>query len=289
MLNLPHCPTTGGGVHRWLLGAANLIARSGVSPSAAVEILAAESRTCGRRVPPREIESAVAKAFAESRSSARPRYLNSQPAAWPRPIQSRIDAITSTGFGAVELWEASPVRLTGDGPDAEELVDLLFPGNPLLCCGSGSDRFDTKPREDWRGQLGELALIVPSPMSALTGRTQDGKESARSNSNTGPRRYLVVEFDQGSFDDHAARLAHLAGMAPLAVVVHSGNKSLHGWFACRSATEQKQHAFMRYAVCIGADPATWTRSQMVRLPEGQRENGVPQRVMYLNEKVMETC
>ncbi len=37
--------------------------------------------------------------------------------------------------------------------------------------------FDTRPRDDWRGEMSALALIVPSTMSAITGMTKDGKES----------------------------------------------------------------------------------------------------------------
>lgn len=37
---------------------------------------------------------------------------------------------------------------------------------------------------------------------------------------------------------------------------------------------------MRYAVSLGADHATWTRSQFVRLPDGTRDNGHRQAVYY---------
>ena len=64
-------------------------------------------------------------------------------------------------------------------------------------------------------------------------------------------------------------LLHLAKVAPLVLAVHSGGKSLHGWFYCAGQPEEKWLHFMRYAVSLGADPATWTRSQFVRLPEGR--------------------
>ena len=101
-------------------------------------------------------------------------------------------------------------------------------------------------------------------------------------SNTGPRRFLVCEFDTGAPDDHAALLLHLATRAPLVLAVHSGGKSLHGWFYCAGQAEEKLRRFMSYAVGIGADPATWTRSQFVRMPDGQRENGKRQVVYFFN-------
>ena len=74
------------------------------------------------------------------------------------------------------------------------------------------------------------------------------------------------EFDHGTPDEHAALLVHLAGHAPFVCAAHSGGKSLHGWFNVEGEDEEKTRGFVRYAVSLGADPATWTRSQFVRMP-----------------------
>jgi hypothetical protein len=132
-----------------------------------------------------------------------------------------------------------------------------------------------------------MQLIVPSPMTARTGVTQEGKESAHSLANTGPRRFLVIEFDTGSMDQHAARLLHLGGKAPMALAIHSGGKSLHGWFYCAGQAEERLLRFMRYAVALGADPATWTRSQFVRMPDGTRDNGKRQAIFFFNPGVVQ--
>ena len=42
-----------------------------------------------------------------------------------------IEAVAHTGNGLVDLWEASPVRLDSDEPKTDQIIDLLFPGNPL--------------------------------------------------------------------------------------------------------------------------------------------------------------
>jgi hypothetical protein len=163
----------------------------------------------------------------------------------------------------------------------------LFPNDALLCCGASIREFDTKPREQWRGKLAELALIVPSPMTAPTGLTKDGRESAHTLNNTGPRRFLICEFDTGDADEHAALLLHLAEYAALVCAVHSGGKSLHGWFAVPGLAEDVILRFFRYAVSLGADPATWTRSQFVRMPDGTRDNGNRQTVFFLNFRALE--
>ncbi|HZS17407.1 MAG TPA: hypothetical protein VFA51_05675 [Candidatus Udaeobacter sp.] len=168
----------------------------------------------------------------------------------------------------------------------EEIIDALFPGDPLLCAARSNCEFATCSREEWRGKLSALQLIVPNPMTARIGRTQEGKESAHALSITGPRRFLVIEQDCGTVDEQAAVLLHLAERAPLAIAVHSGSKSIHGWFYCVGQPEEKLRAFMQYAVSLGADRATWVRSQFVRMPDGRRDNGTRQSVYFFNPQVL---
>ena len=119
-------------------------------------------------------------------------------------------------------------------------------------------------------------------MTNKIGTTQNGKKSTHSLDNTGPRHYLVIEFDEGSLNQHAAVLYELAQKAPLCLAVSSGGKSLHGWFDVKQSSTELQHAFMRRAVSLGADPATWTRCQFVRMPDGLRNNGNRQTIVYFN-------
>jgi hypothetical protein len=200
---------------------------------------------------------------------------------------AKRESIIAAGGGLADLWELSRVRLDDNDPHTEEIIDRLFPGNPLLCCGESSSSFATRLREQWRGQLASLQLIVPSPMTAVTGTTKDGRESAHTLSNTGPRRFLVCEFDSGSEDEQSALLIHLAGYAPMVCAVHSGGKSLHGWYYVAGQNEDKVLRFFRYAVSLGADPATWTRSQFVRMPDGTRDNGRRQTVFFLSYRPLE--
>jgi len=275
------CPQAGGGVHRWLLGRANQCRSRGLTPDSAADVLAEESRTCGRRVPSREIADAVNVAF--DRPGCAPRTCTSAKT-WPKPDPRLIQQAESSGLGLPDLWEASPIRIEDNDSHTEQIIDLLFPRDPLLCCGWAMDNFDTRPREAWRGDMAGMQLIVPSPMSKVEGITKDGRLSRHCLDNTGPRKYLVVEFDQGTPDQHAARLLWLAERAPLVLVVHSGGKSLHGWFRCRGASDGVLRKFMRVAVMIGGDPATWTRSQFVRMPDGQRDNGKRQTVFYVDQE-----
>jgi hypothetical protein len=142
-------------------------------------------------------------------------------------------------------------------------------------------------------------------MTARRGLTRSQKLSAHALSSTGPRRFLIVEFDfvEGSTDEarllskleaegrdvrdlSAALLLHLAEMAPLALAVYSGGKSLHGWFHCEGVAEQNISRFCWYAAALGADRATWVRSQFARMPDGLRDNGRRQSVYFFNPGVI---
>ena len=139
-------------------------------------------------------------------------------------------------------------------------------------------------------------------MTARTGTTQTGRTSPKTNANTGPRQYLVIEFDfkpdERSEDarllgfakqfglnttrDICAALAdHLAQIAPLALVIWSGGKSLHCWHPCAGVPEEKLKTLFTYACTLGADPATWTPSQFVRIPCGRNAKTMKrQEVLY---------
>jgi len=279
-------PRAGEGVHAWLYR----VARQLHAHLPAVEIVALlESRVqgCGRHVSRQEIADAVKNSLAcawQPSGNAAPVQSMSK---WPKVNQEQRAAIIRDGGGLVELWEASRVRIEDNEQHTEQIIDRIFPGNPLLCCGKSSSVFDTKPREDWRGELSAQQLIVPSPMSAVTGLTKDGRESKHTLANTGARRFLICEFDTNTPDEHAALLLHLGTFAPLVCAVHSGGKSLHGWFYVHGQPDAKVERFFCYAVTLGADRATWTRSQFVRMPDGQRDNGNPQTVFFLNFKPME--
>jgi len=213
-------------------------------------------------------------------------------------------------LGLYDLWESSPIRLESPENQSEEIIDVIFPGNPLLCCGKADYEFATRRRVTWRGHLHRLAKIVPNPMLTVSGHTQDmGRLSEHTKEATAARVYLVIEFDFSEFagdgktpsqwaplvrewtaagitvgDAGAALHLHLALRLPLVLVVHSGGKSLHGWYYVYETADNQLRPFMAYAVSLGADPHTWLRSQFVRMPDGRRENGNPQITYYFDPR-----
>jgi hypothetical protein len=280
-------PDAGEGVHNWLFRVSRQL-HAHLPGVEIIRLLEERVATCGRHVSRAEIENAVSNslkcAWQPSHGSA---TVTKTIPKWPDLNKEQRESICADGRGLADLWELSNPRIEDSEQHTERIIDHLFPGNPLLCCGTTSQQFDTRPREDWRGEMPELSLIVPSPMSDVEGVTKEGKPSRHTLSNTGARRFLVVEFDTGTSDEHAALQIHLAGYAPLVCAVHSGGKSLHGWFYVNNQPDAKVEKFFRYAVSLGADRATWTRSQFVRVPDGTRNNGKRQTVYFLNYKPLE--
>lgn len=303
-------PVAGQGVHNWLFRAALVLFRCGREESVrtTVETLVTG---CGRRVSVREMDEAIHNARGAARQTAGQRTGKTE-TRWPKPNLEQIEAVVANRGGLVDLWEASPVRFDdATEPVTETVFDRFFPGNPWLCCGPSVTEMEARRREDWRGKLAGLSFIVPNPMTAATGRNQAGEETKRCLENTGPRRFLVIECDFAEYardgmaetdfaplvrrwreegktpaDAGAAVLMQLGEIAPLALAVHSAGKSVHGWFFCEGIGESTLLTFMRCAVVLGADRATWTRCQAVRIPDGMRDGKTRQGVYYFNPAVI---
>jgi len=285
-LSIKPCPPAGSGVHRWLLSAANSCRNSGLSEADAFAILEERSRNCGRPVPPSEIRDAIQTAFQTPQMPHGSRQPSlERRSIWPSVDQVRVSTIVAGGFGISDLQLKSPCSL--ESLSTEGIIDRIFPGNPFLCVAEKkpTDAI-TLPREVWRGRLAESALIVPSPMSAPMGTTKNGRRSPRCLDNVGPRQFLVVEFDSGTRASQAARIWYLAARLPLILGVHSGGKSVHAWYWVHGTPENTLLQFMRAAVALGADPATWTKCQLVRIPGGLRDNGKRQAILYFNPQAI---
>jgi hypothetical protein len=274
-------PSSGEGFHSWLFRAARALWKCDRTENDIRAVLENAAETCGRHVSVREIEDALRNshtcAFQTKSHQWRP---------WPKVNAEQREAVIASGAGLVDLWEISPARFEDSESHTEAIIDRLFPGNPLLCVGKSMSEFATRTREEWRGQLSSMQLIVPSAMTARIGLTKDDKQSAHALSITGSRRFLVIEQDKGTIDEQSAVLLHLAGRGPLALGVHSSGKSIHGWFFCAGRSEELLRRFMEYAVSIGADPTLWTRSQFAGMPDGLRENGKRQVVYFFRAEVV---
>jgi hypothetical protein len=230
---------------------------------------------------------------------------------WPKPDYIYVDEEVCNAISLYDLEEASPIRFTDADAQTETVIDSLFPDNPFLCVGKAANIFCTRRREKLRGRMEACQFIVPNPMRHWYGFNADGNQSERCADNIGPRHYLVIECDFTKYklnkrtnqldatrwlpfinkwasrgieiaDACASLLWVIAKHLPLVLVVSSGGKSLHGWFRTCGLNETDLLSYMKFAVSIGADSATWRPFQLVRMPGGLRDNGNRQSVLYFN-------
>jgi len=169
---LASVPEPGQG-HAWLYKVARQL-HAHLPALEIVTLLETSAANHGQRFTHREIVEAVQNSVAAAwQPNGRPRPMQAA-SKWPCVDQARRTAIIRDGGALARLWEASPVRLADNEAHTEEIIDRLFPGNSLLCCGKSNSVFDTRPREAWRGKLAAMQLLVPSPMSAIEGVTKEG-------------------------------------------------------------------------------------------------------------------
>lgn len=311
---LANPPEAGGGVHAWLFRVARQL-HAHWEPEQIEAALVAATRSCKRLVPVTEIRNAIrnsaGSAWKPTRLEAATvapdcddewagvpepdavENLDNRPAApsqpspvvAPRPRWPRRDGVAvelactraeGSGVGSLyDLFERSPIRPpAGAAPGG--WIERLFGPSEFVCLGTSDPKTAaTKRRPEWGRLPEDAALVVANPMTARLGATQDGRPSPRCLGNTGARRWVVLEFDQGTIDEQAAlhwylnAQAERLGWATLRLAVHSGGKSLHGWYGPVESEETAQK-LMTFAARVGADPATWNKCQLVRLPGGRR-------------------
>jgi hypothetical protein len=197
-------------------------------------------------------------------------------------------------------------------PPLEEIIDRMYPGNPLLCRAAASQRWArTDTRESIRGVEKEMEWLVPSPMSKVTGfaHSTNNPNSHRCRENAGPRVYLVLDFDLSEinglgesiakwkakgvsiWDVQAVIIAHLANegnprQGPF-MIVNTGGKSLHSWYVIHAGfPEAMALDFLSRAIPLGADKRAELPEQLFRFPGGTRksDSNQPQSILLYDEK-----
>lgn len=234
-----------------------------------------------------------------------------------KPDLDRIYELVVNGPHRQEFRELSPVAIfDANGSAATNIVNewAAYSGidDPWVCYGS-RDRFYTRRLSYMREAARMFEQIVPSVMKCQYGKTKtaDGHLSQHSLDNTAERLCYVAEFDftpvtkkrepsvwaplikacaekgYSVLDMNAALAAHLRTIGPLWITVYSGGKSLQSWFPCRGVNEQELNAWrLEEVMPLGACPSTWCRSQFVRMPDGQRDDGTRQSIEYYNPEIL---
>ena len=308
-------PVAGQGVHQWVYGAAHKT-YAHLESNEQIALLKWAVYRSGRPPQPGEVENAVEKVRLKHEHGA-----DTPEAAWTPPEPELTDQLVMAGPRLAELQEElSPVRPLSDDP--AYWLNVLFENDPLLCIAREVVRhilnkppeikryWHTKYKSEWiKGNLNGYGLFVPNIAAATSGKTkEEGKPSTRCEEMFPLRTYLGIELDYSILsrdgtketvwapwvrkwsqsgrsvqDACAAVLWHLSQYGPMVMAHWSGKKSLHSLFRAHDSTPATLRQHMNYAVRLGADKATWSTCQLIRLPGGTRvENGNRQAVNYFN-------
>jgi hypothetical protein len=299
---LRNCPEPGQGVNPWIFKTA-LSLTNYFEDYEIIDMLETFVSCSGRA---REILRAVTRAReiakGEEGGGSGPR------AHWPAVDYTMAHkAVVDCPVRLKDLRSISPMGLSTEVPRTEEILDVLYPGDPLLCFARAVQGSWTRRREFWRGRASTFSFIVPNPMTKKRGTKSDGSQSERCLDNTGARQFLPIEFDISESGPWAPYVSEwrnkgitigdanvalhwalaTAGLPrfPWLLAVHSGNRSVHVWYPCAGYAEEEVRPFMYRAVGLGADRATWTKCQLVRMPDGVRDNGQRQQVHFFAPQV----
>ena len=235
--------------------------------------------------------------------------------------QSDTDAFWRAALAAhppedaqAELWESSPIALKGDPSDDLPLVlTQLYKPDDILYIGMKADDAapgeNLRPVKDWlRG--GTLApCMIPNPLTGHPERdnsgnivlSDNGKPRYKSVPCVADFRFCVVEFDEKPRDEeHRQYLLgkwaafFLYADLPLAAVIMSGAKSLHGWLRadCTNLAEwdRKIRPYYRGLLKdLGADNNLQSPNHPSRTPGQLREDPPHRRqsLLYLNPGILQ--
>lgn len=283
--NLP--PAGGGGCHAALLSVANLGARAGVSDGQIAADLRAHVHGT-RRVSDREIWDAIEKAFVPSVPLPRmaPRI-----AVDSRKLLDHILA-RGAGFTLERLGEASPVPITwGPERDAVEVLERLYEPDDKLFIGEkyGKGAGCVRCASEWIARLrrGDPVPphVIPNPLTGELGRTKKDEESYRADDCVARFRFAVIEFDETPRDQQI--LFWAGAKLPVAALIFSGSKSIHGWVRIDAAnaedwTRRVEHKLFDLLTPLGADRTCKNEARLSRMPGHFRgEKNQWQRLLYL--------
>lgn len=296
---LRSCPRSGGGVHAWMLGAANHAAAAGVDAARAVEeITAAMTR---RPSPAGEVLDTVARAYKEigGRSGMGLGALPlppPKPKHRPAPLAAADFVRKGDGAAEVDFWAASPVRI-GWGEewwrDAVALLHALFLPGELVFCGDTFGK-TVRERDDWCERWGHGEPVPPllcvNPLKPGGGMTAGGKPSPRCDDAVAVFRHAVAEFDGMPLAEQYAFWWGW-GLDAITAVTFSGSKSLHVLLRvdCANRAEWdkavKGGLFRRRLIPLGCDGACANPARLSRLAGAVRadKGGAIQKLLYVRE------
>lgn len=298
-------PKQGNHLHDWILAQSRDLLVNGMTEEQIASTLVRATKHSNRTS--QDIEQEIRNAIdgAKQWLADNPSYVNSrlkQPTIWKDPLDTvGLDDNMSRKDNRKEYLQLDPISrkialvrnsntfITREA-SKPGVIDInhsnLFCGTDFnICLSKTVNNSVIRPMSSWTSQDFHSAMyIVPNTF------IEPGKGPEYKNDyNMMKRLYQVVEFDSGEMHEQLSILSELDNYMPLAMIVYSGRKSLHGWFACYDRSEYRIRTFFRMATKLGADRALRIPSQFTRCPNGYNyKTNKRQAVIYYDENVIES-
>lgn len=174
------------------------------------------------------------------------------------------------------------------------LEKIFFPDD-WVNLGTSKKRTSTLLLRDWliHPNFEKAEFLVPNRMTSRLGITTSGKTGRpRTQNNTSPRKWVIIDFDTPEKEWQPSLMKELAvfsGDFP-AMILSTGNRGYHGWFCINGASTEAVTSFENRAIELGADRVFMgeqSRMQLCRLPQALRkENGERQEIIMWNPSVI---
>lgn len=191
------------------------------------------------------------------------------------------DIIRDYPWTQAEMFEASPISFDDPLSEARAVVSL-FPPTDIVWCGAFADSIAPEDISSAHPQrIARVRACFRSAADWLQDSRQPGPRIcpnsmtpgslSRSDATVQRRLFLVIEHDTLGIEEQGAILRWLneAVRLRLRCVIHTGGKSLHGWFECPAPAALKELETVLSG--MGFDPASFRPHQPYRLPGWQHD------------------
>lgn len=272
---LANPPETGAGRHHWLFEVAAKLIRQGADPEEVRLRLEKLAFDLGWHDRIKQIRTDIAKILSQPEYRKPERRMR---------LPDACEAERFLRFSHPPLFPASPA-----GVSTRDALAALYRPGELICVSKDTFSATVQRLEDILDIAPSLEFIVANPMRSEHGRTGTGEISARTKANAttdAARRYVILEFDtRETVEEQAAVLSSISTpAAPLVMAVHSGGKSVHGWYYVKNISMSQRECLFMFGAYLGADRSLWDPCKLVRMPGGTRVNGAKQEILYADFK-----